>query len=352
MSPCSGANLVASPRVLPPRAGLAASRRVRRFAQGCGYRGRAVAGLREAAQMREAITELLARFNGVASRAHLVRHVGRAAADDEIRRGHLVAVFPRAYARPWDVDLPRHRLAAALVSVGGEAALSHVTALQQWGLPVRGEHPIHVTAYNPRHPRGVPDELVVHRTLAPLQARDHDGLPVVRPELAAITSWPLLVGPDQRAPVVEGARRGMFRPAWLVQQVESMWWIKGRRSLQELVGLLAGGCESELELWGYLGVFNIPGLDDATRQLRLVIDGQVYRLDMGYEAERLAVELDGREFHAGSDRWERDIARDLALATIGWQTIRLPHRRLHGDVLGCRRDVLAVRTARRQRRAS
>jgi very-short-patch-repair endonuclease len=302
--------------------------------------------------MRAEIDEVLDCLGGVASRSELVRRVGRTAFDDEVRRGLLTAIFPRAYARPWDADLPGHRLTAALASVGGEVALSHVTALDQWGLPIREAHPIHVTAYNPRHPRGVRGELVVHRTLAPLNAFEVNGRAVVRPEVAAITSWPLLNDPDRRAPLIEGARRGVIRPSELLRQAESMWWIKSRRSLQELVALLAAGCESELELWGYLDVFNVPGLSDATRQLRLTVGGKTYRLDMAYEAERLAIELDGREFHASADRWERDIARDLALATIDWQTIRLPHRRLHNDVPGCRRDVLAVRAVRGRRRAS
>jgi len=69
---------------------------------------------------------------------------------------------------------------------------------------------------------------------------------------------------------------------------------------------------------------------------------------MLYEAERLIVELDGRRFHASAGQWERDIARDLALAKIGWQTVRLSHRRLTSDVDGCRRDVLAVLATRRR----
>ena len=298
--------------------------------------------------MREAISQVLDRFGGVASRQELVTRVGRVRFDDEVRRGHLVAVFPRAYARPWDADLAEIQLRAATVSVGGDVALSHLTALAHWDLPVPDEPaPIHLTAYNPRHPRGVPGRLVVHRTLAPLRARERDGLAVVRPEQAALTSWPLLSGPEQRAPLIEGARRKLFRPSVLLTQTEAMWWLTGRRSLRELVGLLAAGCQSELELWGYLGVFNVPGLDDATRQLPVRVGGKLYRLDMAYQDVRLAVELDGRQFHADTEKWERDIARDLELAKRGWQTIRLPHRRLHGDVAGCRRDVLEVRAARR-----
>jgi very-short-patch-repair endonuclease len=297
--------------------------------------------------MRESIDRLLQAGSGVAAREQFVRAVGRASFDDEVRRGQLTAVFPRAYARPWDADQPDVRRRAALVSVGGDAALSHLTGLGLWALPTPTDGALHVTAYNPRHPRGVPGELVVHRTLLPLDAREIDGLPVVRPEVAAVMSWPLLTGSDQRAPLIEGVRRRVLSPQRAAALTEKMIWLKGVRQLRELIALLLAGCESELELWGYTDVFNVPGLDDANRQRVVRVGDRTYRLDMAYEAERLAVELDGRAYHASPAQWERDIARDLALATIGWQTIRLSHFRLTHDVDGCRRDVLAVRAARR-----
>jgi very-short-patch-repair endonuclease len=129
-----------------------------------------------------------------------------------------------------------------------------------------------------------------------------------------------------------------------------MTWIRGRTQLQQLVTRLAGGCESELELWGYDYVFAVPGLDHAVRQ-RVVRAGQrTYRLDMAYEEECVAVELDGQAYHSSVEQWESDIARDLDLTTAGWQTIRLSHQRLVGDVDGCRRAVAAVLSARRRER--
>jgi very-short-patch-repair endonuclease len=299
--------------------------------------------------MRTEIDVLLADAAQVASRAQLLTIVSRAALDDEIRRGRLVAVFPRAYARPWDADGPRVRLAAALASVGGDVALSHLTALAQWDLPVAAGAPLHVTAFQPRHPRGVPGELVVHRTLLPLNARLVAGFATVRLEIAVVTSWPLLRAADQRAPVIEGARRGLLAPHTLLRTAEVMTWVRGVRELRQLVGQVLAGCESELELWGYTNVFAVPGLDHAIRQHPVCVGRRDYRLDLAFEAERVAVELDGRAYHAKPDQWERDIARDLALATAGWQTIRLSHRRLTYDVDGCRRDVLAVLDARRLR---
>jgi very-short-patch-repair endonuclease len=294
------------------------------------------------------LDELIRQLGGAASRAELLPVLGRHALDNMIKSKQLLAVFPRAYARPWDADLIDVRRRAALKSVGGENALSHLTALAMNSLPVPDDAALHVTAFLQRHPRGVPDELVVHRTQAPLRARQLDGFPVVGLETAIATSWPLLAGPEQRAPLIEAYRRRLIAPARLARATESAFWIPDLRSFRELVSLVLAGCESELELWGYTGVFDVDGLSDASRQVVVRVDGKNYRLDVAYEAEKLNVELDGRAFHASAEQWERDIARDLAVAKLGWQTIRLPHSRLFGDVDGCRSDVLAVREVRRR----
>lgn len=296
--------------------------------------------------MATSLDDLLHSTGHAASREDLLEIMSRGSLDDKVRRGELSAIFPRAYVRPWDLDLREVQLRGALASVGGEVALSHLSALERWDLPVPTDAPIHVTAYNPRHPRGVPDRLVVHRTLLPLDAVVVDTMPIVRPELALVTSWPLVDGPARRAPLIEASRRRMIVPGRIADLAERMWWLKDLPALRELTGLLLAGCESELELWGYTDVFNVPGLDDAARQLTIRVGGRRYRLDMAYAEEKLAVELDGRAFHSSPAQREHDAARDLALATIGWQTLRLSHFRLHNDVAGCRRDVLAVRAAR------
>lgn len=285
---------------------------------------------------------------GAASREQLVRGVGRHRFDNAVKSRELVAVFPRAYAYPWMADLAPVRLHSALLSVGGEAALSHLTTLVVYRLPIGdGDVPIHVTAYLPRHPRGVPGQLVVHRTRRPLAARMVDGFPVVHLEDALVASWPLLDGPARRAPLIEAWRRRLVSGERLREHAERMWWVRGIQDLREIVVQLLAGCESELELWGYTDVFNVPGLDDCVRQKTVRVGDRVYRLDVAYEDELLNIELDGRAYHESKEQWERDIARDLAVATVGWQTLRFSHRRLTADVAGCRRDVLAVRAARR-----
>lgn len=299
------------------------------------------------------IDDWLVAHEQVASRESLVEVVGRHRLDNEVKTGALVAVFPRTYARPWNADLRPVLLRAALLSVGGEVGLSHITSVQQHDVLVPGDYPIHVTAYNPRHPRSVPGRLIVHRTRLPLDALMLDGLPVVRMDRSVLNSWGLLPAGDRRAPLIEATRRGLVRPRTLLDLAERMWWLAEREELLEVVGLLAAGCESELEMWGYQHVFAVPGLDDARRQVEVRVDGRTYRLDQYYERERLDVELDGRKYHSSCEQRERDIKRDVAVARLGIQTIRFSHDRLRGDVDGCRRDTLAVRAARRPaRRAS
>jgi very-short-patch-repair endonuclease len=294
------------------------------------------------------VDDVLARHGGAATRSALVARAGRAVVDHEVRRGELTAIFPRVYSRSWMADDPTIQQIAAVRSCGASSLLSHTTALARFGLvgACPGQ-PIHITSNAPRHPRGVPGRLVVHRTRSALVRSLATGLPTTGLAEALMQAWPLLRGAEQRAPLIKASRQRMILPAEIGAQLDVHPKLKGRARLVELLRLLEGGCESELELWGYQAVFNRPEFRHARWQLPLRTRHGVFRIDLGFEAEKLAVELDGRAYHAGRDQWERDIRRDLELATLGWQTVRLSHQRLTTDVPGCRRDIAAVLRSRR-----
>lgn len=297
--------------------------------------------------MRIVVDNLLAARAGVASRADLLTVLTRHELDDEIRRGHLVAPFPRAYCRPWDLDHPPIRERAGLVSVGQPAALSHLSALRRWNIPTPETEQIHVTVPIGRHPIGRSPGLTVHRTRVRTRVRRVGGLLTVAAEVAVVRSWPLLSGSEQRAPAIAAVRRRLVTAPSLRATSEKACGMPGRAVLTRLIAQLEAGCESELELWGYLNVFDVPGLRHGVRQLDVVAAGRRYRLDLGYEQERVAVELDGYGFHSTREQRERDMRRDTALAAIDWVTLRFSHQRLHSDVAGCRRDTLTTLAARR-----
>jgi very-short-patch-repair endonuclease len=299
--------------------------------------------------MHVAIDALLATQGGVAGRAELLDVVSRHRLDNEIKQGHLVRLQPRTYARPWDAELPEIRDLAAVRFAGRGAALSHTTALRRWRLLAPPPDAlIHVTVARAGSAIGG-QGLTVHRTRHPLRARELDGIATIAREEAIVASWPLLQGTDRRAPLLQAVRDRVVDLGRLNVCVDEAASLPGRAHLRRLLDCIQAGCRSELELWGYLGVFNVRGLCGAVRQRLVRVHGRTYYLDMAYEPERLAVELDGRAYHASAAQWERDIRRDMALASAGWQTVRFSHRRLTTDVAGRRRDLHRVLAARRAR---
>jgi very-short-patch-repair endonuclease len=167
-----------------------------------------------------------------------------------------------------------------------------------------------------------------------------------------VQGWEVLAGADRRAPLLAAVRQRLTTVPDIRTALSRRSRVTDRSGLVGLLKALTDGCESELELWGYLHVFDVAGLRHSRRQLVVIAGGQGFRLDLAFEDEMLAVELDGRAYHASPEQWERDIRRDALLATIGWQTIRFSHRRLTHDIAGCRRQTLEVLAARRRWRAS
>jgi very-short-patch-repair endonuclease len=292
----------------------------------------------------------LARAGGAVSR-DLLRHLGVSlpVLDAARRRGEVVRLFPRAYCRPWDVEEAAIRERAAVYSVGAPVALSHLTVLRRHGL-ITTPTDVHLSVPARRNPRPCPG-VVVHRVGSPPPRRPGRGLPQVSLAHALVTSWPLLAVAEQRGPAIAAVRDRMVRPAELAAALHTLTHLPGRAALAELVGLLAAGCESELEIWGHLRVFTGPGLNHGVRQRLVRTPERNYRLDLAYEAEQVAVELDGERYHSTREQRERDRRRDAALAALGWLTLRFSHRRLHRDPAGCRRDTLATLATRRRQRS-
>jgi hypothetical protein len=122
----------------------------------------------------------------------------------------------------------------------------------------------------------------------------------------------------------------------------------GRAELATLLDLVAGGCQSELEIWGVLQVLpGPPAVPRYVQQHRVVLpNGRWVDLDAAYVEARVAVELDGAAFHGSREARERDLRKDTALAAAGWIVLRFSYARLLADPDGCRQEILAVLLAR------
>jgi hypothetical protein len=94
-----------------------------------------------------------------------------------------------------------------------------------------------------------------------------------------------------------------------------------RALLQEVLGDVAGGAESAMEVRYLRDVERAHGLPRGTRQ-HASVPGGAERHDVAYEAQRVLVELDGELGHEGRGARIRDGRRDRRGATTGWLTAR------------------------------
>lgn len=283
---------------------------------------------------------------GWATRGDLAQRINRGTVDAWVATGKLVRLAPGVFATPQAAGRWRTRAAAAART--RHAVVSHTSALALWDiLPASG--PVHLTVERTRSGRGSA-EVVLHRGEDLFEAtRRVDGIPVTCVERAVVDSWGL-PGPESRervrAAAIDAVRRKLCRPRDLEYELGRRPRLPSRSQLAELVGLLAQGCRSELEIWGCLRVLQHPGMPTFTQQRPIVVAGRRFLLDVAYEEVMLAVELDGAAWHGSREQRERDIHRDALVATTGWQTMRFSFARMTSSPDACRRDILAAYNAR------
>jgi very-short-patch-repair endonuclease len=277
----------------------------------------------------------------------LMTRVSRSTIGNWVAAGRLVRLAPGVFALPAAARDWRVRVAAALQ--GRSAVASHATALALWELIEHPAGPVHVTVDPGRSGRGSPG-VVVHRASgAYAERRRAKGLPVAAVERAVVGSWGSAAPSDRadvRAAAITAVRRRLCRPADLAYELARSTRLTGRAELATLVGLIADGCQSELEIWGCLHVLRAPGMPRFVQQRRVPVGAETFLLDAACEESMLAVEMDGAAWHGSRAQREADIRRDSLLATVGWQTLRYSHSRLTRTPDACRRDIRAVHEAR------
>lgn len=292
---------------------------------------------------------------GCLSRAEALRIVPDYVIDDAVTDKRLVVLFPGVYATPNGADSRRVRRLGALV-YRPNGALSHVDALDEWGLPSGLDHathaPVHATVpHGESHIRW--DGLELHRRrgfIAESPAvRMRNGLALVRLEQAVVESWALLDPMERRAPAIVAVRDRKTTASRLMRTLERQPRTPGAGEMRRLFRLLALGVHSELEAWGHENVFVDSRFPAARCQVptRLPTGRMVY-LDRYYEDELVDVELDGAAYHGKPGQRERDIRRDAAVAVLGIQTVRFSHPRLFREPEDCREELLSILATRRR----
>lgn len=254
------------------------------------------------------------------------------AIESRIRTGRIYRLHRGVYAvGHWALTRSSHLLAAAL-AVGDDAAISHATAADVWGIRPSSSRRIEVTA--PRalkkrqgmllHRLPLPsDEVVVragipvtsvHRTLidvaCSLRDRDIDRAMEQAAVLRLDDALPLVALFD-RYPT----RRGTAKLARAVERLNPRFT---RRELERR----------------FLEATRKAGLP--LPQTNSWVCG--YEVDVYWPSHGLVVELDSHQFHLTPQAFERDRERDRALTLAGYRVLRVTWYQVDAGI----RDVAAV----------
>ena len=299
--------------------------------------------------MNSTLASLLRAEDGVIRRAVALGAVSEHVLRHALRTGHVTSLYAGVLLTP---DVARTRVGrwrAALLRAGPQAALSHLTALEVWGLPVPLGDEVHVMTGRRRRLRV--DGIVAHRRCGFMAEPPHvlvrQAVAVTGLEWSLVDSWPMLDGDAQRAPLLQAVGRRMTTADRVSHALATtMPRMRERARLRTLLDKIAIGCRSELELWGYDHVFTGPGMPLLERQVPVKIGGTTVYLDLFHRPTATNFELDGAKWHDGFSHRERDVARDAALAELGIHAVRFTHDRLMLEPENVRRQAMAILASR------
>lgn len=213
------------------------------------------------------------------------------------------------------------RYLAAVMACGADAVLSHRSAADFWGLrrsDVRAEVTVPQVC---RRIRG----LQVHRSriLTPADRTIRDGIPVTSVARTLLDLSAVLRPSDLAVAIDRAERLDLFDLGAVVDVLDRARGRRGARALRQAVAAYRPSTQkSRLER-------RFKELLEAERDIprpsfNALVDGETgtHEVDAYWPAERLAVQVDGFEFHRTRRDRERDAASDADLELAGYRVVR------------------------------
>lgn len=284
--------------------------------------------------MNPRIAEVLRLGRGVIARS---TDPGLAGAIDAARKqGDLVSVLPGVYAAPADAGRLVIRARAAHTRDPGAVFVGRTAAwLLGWD-ELGPPEEIALATVCLRSRSGIRCE---RKTIPPCWIRPVDGLPATSPAATAVDLIPEC-GPD----VVDLALRRGVALGELKQIVELLPHRAGNalrrevlRDSRDLPWSAAERCAHralrDRRITGWTA--NLPIRRSPSAPV-------IAYADIGFQRLRLALEIDGRQWHDNDRAFESDRACDERLALLGWQVVRFAARRVFADPTGFAKATAAL----------
>lgn len=256
------------------------------------------------------------------------------------RAGRLARILPGTYVHPAAVADLETRLQAVVARIP-DAVIAGPAAARLTNWPDEQVREVEVLVPNRRVPK--PGFRFSRRRVAPELVTRRAGLSVLAPAAVAVDSaahdngariddllrghWPMSA--IQAAFEATPRRRGNQRRRLVVRRSRTLPWSQAERRLHDI-----------------LDRHRITGW---TANLPMTSCGQHYALDVGFEAQQVALEVDGFEFHSTRRAFEHDRERGNDLVEDDWRVIHVTTTMLEDEERLVRRvrAVLASRSRRR-----
>ena len=180
--------------------------------------------------------------------------------------------------------------------------------------------------------RAGPAGVTVHRTriLAPQDVTVRDGIPVTSVARTLLDLAAVLRPPDLEVAIDRAERSGLFDLDAVVDVLSRANGRKGARTLRQVVAAYRMSTQkSVLEVAFKELIGSAPRIGAPT--FNALVEGETgtHEVDAYWPEHRLAVQLDGFEFHRTRRDRERDAASDADLELAGHRVMRLTWDDVH-----------------------
>jgi very-short-patch-repair endonuclease len=269
--------------------------------------------------------------------------IGRQWVSHRLANGRLFKVHRGVYAVGHRALSREGRWMAAVLACGQGAVLSHGSAAKLWKLLKGDQNGVtHVTT--PRALRGRPGIRAHHVGLTPEEVTSNRGIPVTS---APRTIFDLAASANPRVvrKAFQEAEFLRLTDAFALRELLLRYaGRRGAKTIRKIVDSSLAGwhvTRSELEE-RFLEFVEQTALPTPELNARLSVAGGLIEVDVVWKMARLVAELDGHAAHGTWRAYERDRARDRALAVAGWRVVRITWRQLHDAPAALARDLRSL----------
>jgi hypothetical protein len=229
-----------------------------------------------------------------------------------VESGFLHSLYRGVYS----VGVPRvslrGRYLGAVMACGSDAWLSHRSAADLWGLRPNGSH-LEVTV--PQRREGPPGVRVRRtRMLVPQDFTVEDGIPVTSVARTLLDLSAVVKAPDLATAIDRAERSRIFDLTAVVELLERANGRRGARALRRAIAAYEPSTQKSLLERRFKALLrNAPDIPSPAFNAAVEGEHATHEVDAFWAAQRLAIQLDGFDFHRTRRDRERDADSDADL---------------------------------------